>query len=73
MKKESVRKLKLNKKTINRLTESEAKAVAGGILAVTGACGSDFTRPMYTLGCAPLITAACGSDFTRPITIVTGP
>ena len=69
-----LRKLSLKKKTITKLTESEAQSVNGGSWYATGVCATDFTRPVASLVCVSAacvtagcgITIGCGSDFTRP-------
>lgn len=68
MEQKPVRKLSLKKKTITRLSETEAQNVNGGSIYYSGVCATDFTRIFQTLACATVacVTAACGSDFTRP-------
>lgn len=53
MKQNHVKKLNLGKKTITRLTDTDAKAVNGGsfvsVIYYTSGCQTDFTRPGTTV------------------------
>lgn len=57
MKKKQLKKLKLNKNTVSRLS---AQKIKGG--GVSGACGSSFLPLQCPLGCATAVTVCATND-----------
>jgi hypothetical protein len=60
MKQKTSRKLTLNKQKVSNLSNGEMRQIQGGtgfcsVIVATGACGSDFTRPMYQWAVLPIL------------------